>query len=278
MKASELEMVPISEDSRARNNRADEFLFSFNRSQAKSIDAFLARRSEFSDLGKLAIAIQILKLEQPGVIYEGLAPGRWFSDLLHAMDAPWDQMNQNRISFVTFNYDRSLEFALSTALQYRHGKTPNEVEVLMKEFPIVHAYGQLGSLNPDDPSFVQYGAHSNPMDTRFLFRAMQGIQVIPEGRDGSDTFSEAQALISRADAICFLGFGFDETNVRRLGGESILGSGGETHFAASAFHLTKAETEKALRSICHNKWTSYYRDRMFNSDCANTLRESLILG
>ena len=50
------------------------------------------------------------------------------------------------VAFITFNYDRSLEFFLLTTLKNRYQKTEQECAAKLKNIPIVHLYGKLALL------------------------------------------------------------------------------------------------------------------------------------
>lgn len=78
----------------------------FDRSGMWSIDAFLAHRDEFTEPGKLAIAAVIADCERKA------KPPR---------PRPIEAFRQNRLSIITFNYDRSLEFFLRDAIQHSYG-------------------------------------------------------------------------------------------------------------------------------------------------------------
>jgi hypothetical protein len=47
-------------------------------------------------------------------------------------------------------------------------------------------------------------------------RAAESIQIIHETKPETSPFKQAHRLLGQAARICFLGFGFDETNLRRL--------------------------------------------------------------
>lgn len=199
------------------------------------------------------------------------------------MDAPWADFAKNQISFITFNYDRSLELVLEHALMHRYGKAADEARAMVANFPIVHVYGKLRSLDPGAKDFVPYGGGTNYRDC--LFKATQGLQVIAEGRDDSTSFEKARQLLQTAEALCFLGFGFDKTNLRRLGGQQINAAGVTelyaargVPFAASALGLTDAEMSAAANAIAHPNWSESAKAKMFNGGCLATLRHSLILG
>ena len=60
------------------------------------------------------------------------------------LDSTFEEFGNNKLSIVTFNYDRSLEHYLLNSLMTLHGKTRDECAQALKKIPIVHVYGQLG--------------------------------------------------------------------------------------------------------------------------------------
>ena len=130
---------------------------------------------------------------------------------------------------------------------------------------------------------VPYGSEGG----RFVESAAAGsISIIPEGRDGATEFETAQKLLGAAEALCFLGFGFDGTNIERLGGTAIsagarYGLNGNSAvpvpFAASSFGLAKAERQQAARRISNRFGNDPAYEGMLDSKSLATLRESLIL-
>jgi hypothetical protein len=82
-----------------------------------------------------------------------------------------------------------------------------------EKIKIIHVHGQLGPSPTDEHARPPYGEPIKPND---IIPLRLGIKVIHEAEDDSLAFEEARACLSRARKICFLGFGFHETNLRRL--------------------------------------------------------------
>ncbi len=110
-----------------------------------SIDEFLEHRPEFADIGKGAIARALIQYESPESLYSD--DDNWYRHLFHQMRASsLKEFAKNRVTFVTFNYDRSLEHFLYTAAANLWGAQPQEVAEVICGFPIFHVHGRLGSL------------------------------------------------------------------------------------------------------------------------------------
>ena len=119
-----------------------------------------------------------------------------------------------RLTVVTFNYDLSLEHYLFTAIKNSYGLGDEAAAELLKPIRFIHLYGQLS----EDPfaSGFKY-EHKFDDDWRLITSDVSLIQVIDEERElASSSFPAAIDALSKASRICVLGFGFDETNVRRL--------------------------------------------------------------
>jgi hypothetical protein len=99
-----------------------EFRESFWKSGKPSIDEFLEHRGDFIEVGKLAIAYCLIPYEDEEKLFSPDGhPGDWYQYLVGKMNAPFEDFGKNRLSVVTFNYDRSLEHYLLTTLQNAHG-------------------------------------------------------------------------------------------------------------------------------------------------------------
>lgn len=110
-----------------------------------SIDAFLERFQEsFLVIGKLAIAQVLARHEIEGGISRTV--DNWYRIVYSRMKkgASLDTFHQNKVAFINFNYDRSLEHFLYTSLLSFHEKIREEhVKDIISRIPIIHLYGQL---------------------------------------------------------------------------------------------------------------------------------------
>ena len=191
-----------------------EFLDEFSRSSVYSIDAFLEFRTKFMDIGKINIAAFLIKHEEDTRLRE--ANGNWYMYLYDRLKSSFEDFDKNKISFITFNYDRSLEQFLFEAIRSRFDKSPSECAEKLKNIPIVHLYGQLDFLPWQGKEGKEYSPKKNL--TERLRAAPNNIKLISDERDiaKSDEFQNAYRLIHNARRIFFLGFSFDETNLERL--------------------------------------------------------------
>lgn len=263
------------------------FQAAFRGSQEYSIDAFLGKRSEFSEVGKHAIVRALLPLEDEARLLESDPVDHWYRYLINVMPGRWEDLTECGISFVTFNYDRSLELFLVRTWVHRFGVAESDAFEMLKRFDIVHVYGSLGSIQPNTPNYVPYGGDDQV--EWCLHSATTSLRVIPEDRaETTAEFKRAKCLIAEAEVLCFLGFGFDPINVERLGGTSIIRGFVDTptgqvqiprHFAGTAKSLTTAQRMKAASRISLRTSQTYSlaRDGLYDMASLQMLQETLIL-
>ena len=111
------------------------------RSWASSIDMFIASRTDHADVAKAAIALTIAKYERNEELFFADLKDDWFRYLWRFLHDPnGERLPKNRVSFVTFNYDRTLEHALANAIKYAKSVEHVTSESLPE---IVHVYGSL---------------------------------------------------------------------------------------------------------------------------------------
>jgi hypothetical protein len=182
-----------------------------------SIDAFLEKRPEFMDIGKVCMAVALIACEQTPTIFGDPGGLNWIKYLFRRMQGEsFERFGENAVSFVTFNFDRVLEHFLCTALQNAWGRTEEAAGAILNKIPIIHLHGQLGFLP------WQAGKKKRPfnttIDAQSLRIAADGIKVVHEGvEDRKQQFGDAKAAILGATRTYFLGVGTSNVNFHRLG-------------------------------------------------------------
>lgn len=179
-----------------------------------SVDAFLERRREYENVGKAAIVQVLMPLENKDALH-----GDWYEHLFNKLCIPFkegfEDFDKNKISILTYNYDRSLEQFLMTALKSNSGKEYEECVEKLSKIPIVHLHGKMGDL-----LYKQGVASRREYDTRLdegdISRFSRGIKIIHEDINNDPEFKQAHDLISGAKRVYFLGFGYDPMNLERL--------------------------------------------------------------
>lgn len=248
----------------------EKFCEEFSSAQRYSIDSFLSHRADeyilldnenqsrftFGKLGKLAIASQLLKRENPFNLENPIdSNDHWLMYLWSCLtpnDLPKSEFKNNNIKIITFNYDRVIEQYFQTVLMKYYGVGLDEAIELRKQIEIIHVYGVLQNL--EDRPYGKIDAFS---------KAAEYIKVIPEARKEDDKeFARAKEIISWAKKICFIGFGFDDLNVYRLGlnssplsklwGQDLDGARHahcRDQYGFTRYGMTKSEINEAMNSL-----------------------------
>lgn len=186
------------------------------RASVTSIDAFLEKRREYLRAGKFSIACQLIPCEaQEGLFDISRRQQSWYQRLFEAIEAPsFEELKKNRLSVLTYNYDRSLEHFLHVSVQTMYNEPSSAVAAMLSHIPIVHLHGQLGKYSHNGLDGRQY----TPATTgEGITRAIDGIRIICEPEvDSDDCFREAHNLLDVAERVVFIGFGYHPTNLARL--------------------------------------------------------------
>lgn len=199
----------------------DRFITALQLANPFSVDAWLEHNTGFIEVGKIAIAIALLYREKEA----GLRPevnGDWLQLLYHRLDSPFEEFQNNKLSIITFNYDRLVEEYLFRAFKHWHTeKSESECEEKIKHLRILHVYGSLGRLEwqkDDSGSPLPQVRYGTSLDANTVAFAADSIKIIPGISDQlPKEFKEARELIANANALYFLGFGYNKTNMTRLG-------------------------------------------------------------
>lgn len=244
------------------------FRDAFNSSRVSSIDLFVKHNPKYAMHAKRAI-VSCINYDE---YYHSKTPvdeiksdwlGFLYNKLLQSMpknEKPDVYFNNLPITFVTYNYDRLIEYYFKTALR----NTFPECDIRHFIFPRVHhVYGSLGSL--DD---IQYGkrAQLNLDDYCKSLHLME---------EREKNYSELQEIILAADRVHILGFGFDKTNVEvldivRTCSEAIVGR--TRYVYATGFGLLSEEHDAYQRLYFKSRYDHPIID-LPDCDCLKLLRK-----
>ncbi len=124
------------------------------------------------------------------------------------------------VAFLTYNYERSLEYYLTTAMKssYNLGDE-RSAEKLRRKVPLVHLHGNLGPLpwQVGDSDHVPYGTHKGLLSLEEVRLAAESINIIYDDEiEKSAALKEAHSILRTAGKLVFLGFGYDPVNLERL--------------------------------------------------------------
>lgn len=188
---------------------------------------YYSRQPEVVLLGKVAIARQILKAERGSVLY---SPARHVKANLNQTGETWlphflsmasssltmQQMEQafQHVTVINFNYDRSIEYFLHTALQEQLNLGADLARSAVDRLTIIRPYGSIGAPSWR-PQGMPYGGDDYEQ-TIDLFKAAEGIRTYTEQNIDGATVTAIRQSIEAADLVIILGFGFHEQNVALL--------------------------------------------------------------
>ncbi len=184
------------------------------------------RRGDYAEIAKLAIAYHIGGCERDSRL-QNTNPPHWFqrlfTRLIEGIETPEQFAAKNKVAVITFNYDRSFERSLWLGLQSifpLHKYSAFEVARAHQAIKVTHVHGHLGDLPEiaqfSNGVFVRPRQYHGPTDVNDFAMAAGGIKVVSEINDNPAEFTEAQRMLSDANVVVFLGYGFDPTNNAHL--------------------------------------------------------------
>jgi hypothetical protein len=229
------------------------FRHELGESSQPSVDAFLEQHKNNTDyerLGKAAIAECLIQREDQRILADRTQL-KLYEYIWHRASTTPGRYASNALGILTFNYDRSFEQFLRRSLSASHPEFRDKgsgFEAALAAFPVLHLYGSLGSLFESDPSYLQYGGTDHPALPPTILAAADRIKLYHQAKLDSDSLERIQDLVTRAETICFLGFGFYPTNITLLRFCG-LGKNRDTRLYASAFGLKRGEQEAARQAL-----------------------------
>jgi len=251
-----------------RSSEVNHFRQIFKKSNIRSIDLFLANNPKLAPMGKYIIAYEMFRAEQQSLCGEEakltrellehsrdrfgprellsqalFRGGDWYFYLYNRFigvgkDALPDFSDGN-LSFITFNYDRSLEHFFYEALRnsFTEVSEDNIVKSLQK-LKILHVYGQIAPLKWQDS---EHGVDYRPqIDEPLLSKSADNIKTIFEQKESAE-LDEARKLLGQADRVVFLGFSYAPENMEVLQLPKIISKA--TYCYGTAFGLETREVQ-----------------------------------
>lgn len=199
---------------------------------ARSIDRFLETRADrplVTTIGKRAIAWTIAQGERGSTLSKAdilqwqptqqalvNAQQTWLAQLfryvVEGLRPDQADIAFGQVSFVTFNYDRVIEWYLRLGLQHGFNLEPHKAIKIAQTIPVAHIYGSLGLLEGGQAIRFNPGLDT---DEGLLDEMSPSIRTFTEQHD-SKTLEVARSLINDAELVVFLGFAFDQLNVEAL--------------------------------------------------------------
>ncbi len=186
--------------------------------------------------------------------------------------------NLNKLTFITFNYDRSLEYFLYTTFRNMLGKTSEEAAKLFNEnIFIYHVYGQLGHLGWQNQGSIKndykrltlepllggtkeadFSSDSQLMQGRITMSGLEThLDSILSLAKEIKTYTEAaradMTLISGraspAEVVFFLGFGYHSQNLEWLQKAKVSSIKKTSVTVGTTYGLGKLQTERIAKDL-----------------------------
>lgn len=200
----------------------------FDLSNTNSIDLFLTRNSETVDikLGKQLIWLFIMWFERRSKLSSQIKESDedWYYEFFNELTGDITSKNdlnslpEEKIVFITFNYDRSLENYLFLSLKNSFSLATEETKKIMNEhFIFHHVYGKVLNLEWESENLA--APYKSNVSLQYLKDAPQLINLIYNERSIE---VQVQSLIKSASTLVFLGFGFGKANIDFLNLRELL--------------------------------------------------------
>jgi hypothetical protein len=243
-------------------NEYNQFLKALSHSGYSSVDAFLEDRNEWMEIGKAAIARNMIKIES--LSWKNLFPpnqpkDHWYEALWsHLKRRSWTEFVKNDIAIISFNYDRTLEHYLVTLLCNNYKISKEKALKGLQSLPLLHVHGDLGDYL-DPLTFLSSSSKTHVISSQETISAMNRIQIVHEKDGDTPEFLMAKKLIREAGKVLFIGFGFHHKNLAKLDFKSV----NEYNHYLSQISLSVYGTHKGIKvdtwkRICHNYGFSYF--------------------
>jgi len=214
-----------------------------------SIDAFLETRREFREVGKAAIADVLLRAEANAKGQQPMPGVDWYRYVLNKFlllqNPKYFEVQAKRLTIVTFNFDRSFEYALFRGVRHGFEVDDESARNLVTEVRIHHVHGVLGEplwLYPDSENGTDYGAIDDAL-LGAVPKAVENIKIVDE-EIAQAVIEDVEAALRKAVHVYFIGFGFDIRNLTKL---RTPDSVSKALVLGTAFEWTNSERLPVLR-------------------------------
>ncbi|HAU1275990.1 TPA: hypothetical protein F8R88_15400, partial [Legionella pneumophila] len=218
-----------------------------------SIDIFLRDNPTLDRAGRIMILYTLLKCEDKKKFELTYKPDEdkisdnWYPLLLNEIASQCslepENLLENKLSIITFNYDLSLEYFLHSRLKSTEifnkpykGQNNNQTiseKFLSEKLNIHHVYGALYTKeflcdygNYSNTSISGHNVHSVGKQLIYRFKRFaraidcyQNIETMFKARDERSTLNakDFTKIFRDSEEIIFIGFGFDRDNLNRIG-------------------------------------------------------------
>jgi len=215
---------PLRKVLQVRHDEAsiERFRDRFRNSAADTIDRFLENNSDCLDIGLASIACEVVRCEDASKLTER-SNGNWYPLLGEVMYAHPADLRSNKVAFVTFNYDRSLEHFLFTSIKNLYNINDDEAAHVVNFFQIFHMYGKVGNLpwgkpNANEPPSSYFRPYDTVATPEVIEASAKCLRIPHDQTLGKKQHARLSLVLQHYKAIHFLGFGYDALNLTRVVG------------------------------------------------------------
>lgn len=268
---------------------AEQFTKRFSNAGANtSIDLFLARlnpagKQKFTNIGKTAISFFILDAEIESKFDENMKEVKksqdWYAPLLGKMMSKltahdsYSDIEGNNVTFITFNYDRSLEYYIHRCFTSTFPDAPEDYlqKIGNEIIKIHHVYGKIADM-PWQKTGADSLLYRPERFTEYIDNTIKNIKTIYE--ISKFVKEDIRSSIVEAQKIFFLGFGYAEENLKAIGMPAILQNGSRTtKIYGTAQGMPPNRIGELNKMFNEHKNTVNIR---LDMDCLQLLREYLL--
>lgn len=184
-------------------------------SRCATIDTFLLEQPQYRHIGRMIVALLITASENAGQVNALDNDGDWVRRMLAeglvtcADQKPLRAASGSSVHFVTFNYDRSLEYALTEAVAGRGLGLATENEILKT---VYHVYGDVGGVGRRTGNGRAFGSLPTSEQLQGAARSLRFIGAAGETR----LDERSENCLACAEHVVFLGFGYHLENIALL--------------------------------------------------------------
>lgn len=225
-------------------------IIEFDKSRTKSIDLFLARNKQYYEQGRGIISFSIAFHELKSKFGEELSEEEkkhdWYFELFDRLTGDisdpnkLESINENKIKFLTFNYDRSLDQFLFESLFYSFSSRRDIIRDLVLKFDVTHVYGKLAKLDWENAVLKFKYKDKELLD--YSDELSGNINIVYD-KNGNN-FNGENEFYQEFESIFFLGFGYAKENFEAIGLNNVLGKNQRVYGTA----LNYTDTERLMIS------------------------------
>ena len=215
-----------------------------------SVDSFVVVKPQYSLISKFAITYILLTAENINK-YSVSENEDWYRYLYHNFidKKSFEDICKSQISFITFNYDVSIDGFFFRAI---NSKFPGKAKEFFDNIKVIHAHGRIRSFPWEQgPTRITRRNFDFDMNEKFyVWNSSLGIKFAFEEASQA-AIQEAQILLKKAQAVYFLGFGFHADNMQKLNIDWMNAYKPNTHtkYIGTVFKFTNSEIKKIINDV-----------------------------